>query len=162
DLGLYKPVEYFQSFKSNNIYGVLPFVASEVLRGRSFSLLTTQKTKKQNTTQTVDTPPTQQTIEPPESVVLMKVNPSPSKKGKEKETLEETPEKTTTTIDVNATALSNKNLTIDGKHVICIDSKTKLYAICSSPNHKANGCPRRRKSLADRNMQNLYQRFQLA
>ncbi|CAI2194424.1 12870_t:CDS:1, partial [Funneliformis geosporum] len=38
DLGLYKPVEYFQSFKNNDIYGVLPFVAPEVLRGQLYTL----------------------------------------------------------------------------------------------------------------------------
>ncbi|CAI2191557.1 17950_t:CDS:2, partial [Funneliformis geosporum] len=48
--------------------------------------------------------------------------------------------------DIEAT-LSNDNLTIDGKHIIWTDSKAKLYAICSFPNHKANDCPRRKKSL---------------
>ncbi|CAI2192192.1 16698_t:CDS:1, partial [Funneliformis geosporum] len=38
DLGLCKPVEYFQSFKNNDIYGVLPFVAPEVLRGQPYTL----------------------------------------------------------------------------------------------------------------------------
>ncbi|CAI2197397.1 2749_t:CDS:1, partial [Funneliformis geosporum] len=39
DLGLYKPVEYFQSsHKKNKIYGVLPFVTPEVLRGQSYIL----------------------------------------------------------------------------------------------------------------------------
>ncbi len=34
DLGLCRPVEYFQSLsKNNDIYGVLPFVAPEVLKG---------------------------------------------------------------------------------------------------------------------------------
>ncbi|CAI2193960.1 18626_t:CDS:2, partial [Funneliformis geosporum] len=66
---------------------------------RLSSPLTTQKAKKQNTTQTVEVPPTQQTTETPEPVVSMDVNPSPSKKGKEKETLDETPENTTTTLD---------------------------------------------------------------
>src|SRR6266498_585569 len=38
DLGLCKPIEYFQSTsKKNDIYGVLPFVASEVLRGESYT-----------------------------------------------------------------------------------------------------------------------------
>ena len=38
DLGLYKPVEYFQSHsKENDIYGVLPFVAPEVLRGKPYT-----------------------------------------------------------------------------------------------------------------------------
>jgi hypothetical protein len=63
--------------------------------------------------------------------------------------------------DVEA-AISNENLTIDGKHVIWTSSNTKLCAICSSPNHKASDCPKRRKRPADRNMQNLYQRFQPA
>ena len=34
DLGLSKPIEYYQSFKKDDIYGVLPFVAPEVLRGK--------------------------------------------------------------------------------------------------------------------------------
>ncbi|CAI2196013.1 15001_t:CDS:1, partial [Funneliformis geosporum] len=38
DLGLCKPVNYFQSSKNNEIYGVLPFVAPEVLRGHPYSL----------------------------------------------------------------------------------------------------------------------------
>ncbi|CAI2196841.1 10106_t:CDS:1, partial [Funneliformis geosporum] len=38
DLGLYKSVEIFQSSKNNNIYGVLQFVASEVLRGQPYTL----------------------------------------------------------------------------------------------------------------------------
>ncbi len=39
DLGLCKPVEYFQStFQKNDIYGVLPFVAPEVLRGKPYTL----------------------------------------------------------------------------------------------------------------------------
>ena len=33
DLGLCKPVNYFQTSKKKDIYGVLPFVALEVLRG---------------------------------------------------------------------------------------------------------------------------------
>src|SRR5688572_20448912 len=37
DLGLCKPVEYFQHFKKDNIYGVLPFVAPEILRGKSYT-----------------------------------------------------------------------------------------------------------------------------
>ncbi|CAI2172499.1 9570_t:CDS:2 [Funneliformis geosporum] len=38
DLGLCKPVEYFQSTsKKCNIYGILPFVAPEVLRGNSYT-----------------------------------------------------------------------------------------------------------------------------
>ncbi|CAI2161826.1 5000_t:CDS:2 [Funneliformis geosporum] len=39
--GLCRPIEYFQSSKKNdinNIYGVLPFVAPEVLRGQSYTL----------------------------------------------------------------------------------------------------------------------------
>src|SRR5690349_13330611 len=31
DLGLCKPVNYYQTFKKNEIYGILPFVAPEVL-----------------------------------------------------------------------------------------------------------------------------------
>ena len=39
DLGLCKPMEYFDSeFKKNDIYGVLPFVAPEVLRGKPYTL----------------------------------------------------------------------------------------------------------------------------
>src|SRR6266540_2757120 len=39
DLGLCKPVEYFQSHsKKNDIYGVLPFVAPEVLRSKPYTL----------------------------------------------------------------------------------------------------------------------------
>ncbi|CAI2194231.1 18709_t:CDS:2, partial [Funneliformis geosporum] len=38
NLGLCKSVEYFQSFKNNNIYGVLPFVTPEVLRAHDFRL----------------------------------------------------------------------------------------------------------------------------
>ena len=37
DLGLCKPVEYFQHNKKDDIYGVLPFVASETLRGKSYN-----------------------------------------------------------------------------------------------------------------------------
>src|ERR1044072_3421980 len=38
DLGLCKPVEYFQhSKKDDNIYGVLPFVAPEILRGKPYT-----------------------------------------------------------------------------------------------------------------------------
>ncbi|CAI2192502.1 6756_t:CDS:1, partial [Funneliformis geosporum] len=59
--------------------------------------------------QTVEVPPTQQTTETPELVVSMDVDPSPLKKGKEKETLEETPKITTTTIDVNASFDASEN-----------------------------------------------------
>ena len=39
-MGLCKPVEYFQSHcKKNDIYGVLPFVAPEVLRGKPYTLV---------------------------------------------------------------------------------------------------------------------------
>src|SRR5688572_33297714 len=38
DLGLCKPIEYFESEKKNDIYGVLPFVAPEVLRGKPYTL----------------------------------------------------------------------------------------------------------------------------
>jgi len=37
DLGLCRPVESFQSSKENEIYGILPFVAPEVLRGRPYT-----------------------------------------------------------------------------------------------------------------------------
>ncbi|CAI2186407.1 19218_t:CDS:1, partial [Funneliformis geosporum] len=66
------------------------------------SPLTTNKNKKQNTTQTVDILPMQTTSETLEPVVTMEVDPPPSKKGKEKDTLEMIPAKTTTTLDVNA------------------------------------------------------------
>ena len=38
DLGLCKPVEYFQHSKKDDIYGVLPFVAPEVLRGKPYKI----------------------------------------------------------------------------------------------------------------------------
>ena len=38
DLGLCKPVENFQFSKKDDIYGVLPFVAPEILRGKPYSL----------------------------------------------------------------------------------------------------------------------------
>ena len=38
DLGLCKPVEYFQSEFKDDIYGVLPFIAPEVLRGKPYTL----------------------------------------------------------------------------------------------------------------------------
>ncbi|CAI2194322.1 18106_t:CDS:1, partial [Funneliformis geosporum] len=39
DLGLCKPIEYFQSScKKNEIYSVLPFVTPEVLRGQPYTL----------------------------------------------------------------------------------------------------------------------------
>src|SRR6266542_6919325 len=37
DLGLCKPVKDFQSSKEDNNYGVLPFVAPEILRGKPYS-----------------------------------------------------------------------------------------------------------------------------
>ena len=37
DLGLCKPVEYFQNSKKDDIYGVLPFVAPEILRGKPYT-----------------------------------------------------------------------------------------------------------------------------
>ncbi len=37
DLGLCRPVESFQSSKKNEIYGILPFVAPEVLRGGPYT-----------------------------------------------------------------------------------------------------------------------------
>ncbi|CAI2170095.1 12507_t:CDS:2 [Funneliformis geosporum] len=68
---------------------------------RLSSPLTTQKIKKQNTKQTVNIPPTRQTSENPELEVTIEVDPLPSKKGKAKEMLEVTPDKTTI-LDVNA------------------------------------------------------------
>ncbi|CAI2166181.1 2310_t:CDS:2, partial [Funneliformis geosporum] len=38
NLGLCKPVNYFQKSKENDIYGVLPFIAPEILRGQPYSL----------------------------------------------------------------------------------------------------------------------------
>src|SRR6185369_101985 len=38
DLGLCKPIEYFKSEFKDDIYGVLPFVAPEVLRGKPYTL----------------------------------------------------------------------------------------------------------------------------
>src|ERR1051325_12221823 len=38
DLGLCKPVNYYSSTDKNDIYGVLPYVAPEVLRGNSYTL----------------------------------------------------------------------------------------------------------------------------
>ncbi len=38
DLGLCKPIKYFEStFKKDDIYGVLPFVAPEILRGKPYT-----------------------------------------------------------------------------------------------------------------------------
>ncbi|CAI2195133.1 8509_t:CDS:1, partial [Funneliformis geosporum] len=37
-LELCKPVKYFQNFKNNDIYSVLPFVTPEVLRGQPYTL----------------------------------------------------------------------------------------------------------------------------
>src|SRR5688572_26570152 len=37
DLGLCKPIESFQLTKKDDIYGVLPFVAPEVLRGKPYT-----------------------------------------------------------------------------------------------------------------------------
>ena len=38
DLGLCKPIQYFQSPSiKNEIYGILPFVASEVLRSKPYT-----------------------------------------------------------------------------------------------------------------------------
>ncbi|CAI2188132.1 4949_t:CDS:2, partial [Funneliformis geosporum] len=78
-------------------------------QGRLSSPLTMHKAKKQNTTLTVDIPPTQQTTKSPEPVESMEVNPLPSKKGKEKNTLEETPEKTTTTLDIDTSFDTSEN-----------------------------------------------------
>ena len=63
--------------------------------------------------------------------------------------------------DVEA-AISNDHLTIDGKHVTWTSTSAKLCAICSSPHHKVNDCPKKRKNPSDRNIQQLYQRFQPA
>ncbi|CAI2190065.1 17950_t:CDS:1, partial [Funneliformis geosporum] len=38
DLRLCKPVEYFKFSKNNEIYGILPFIAPEVLRGQPYFL----------------------------------------------------------------------------------------------------------------------------
>ncbi|CAI2185841.1 10763_t:CDS:2, partial [Funneliformis geosporum] len=38
DLGLCKPVKYLQSSENNGIYGVLPFVTPEILRGQPYTL----------------------------------------------------------------------------------------------------------------------------
>jgi len=36
-LGLYKPIQYFQSlFRKNDIYGILPFVTPEILRSKPY------------------------------------------------------------------------------------------------------------------------------
>ncbi|CAI2192429.1 6466_t:CDS:1, partial [Funneliformis geosporum] len=78
-------------------------------RRHSSLSLTTQKAKKQNTTQTVKVPLTKQTTETSEPVVSMDVDPSLSKKGKKKETLDETSENTTTTLDVNASFDASEN-----------------------------------------------------
>src|SRR4051794_13649175 len=59
--------------------------------------------------QTVDIPLTQQTTETSEPVVFMEVDLHLQKKGKEKETLEETPENTTTTLDVDASFDTSEN-----------------------------------------------------
>ncbi len=37
DLGLCKPIEYFQTHTQDDIYGILPFVAPEVLRGKPYT-----------------------------------------------------------------------------------------------------------------------------
>ncbi|CAI2175291.1 3355_t:CDS:1, partial [Funneliformis geosporum] len=37
-LGLCRLIEYFQSSKRNDIYGVLPFVTPKVLRGQPYTL----------------------------------------------------------------------------------------------------------------------------
>jgi serine/threonine protein kinase len=38
DLGLCKPIDYFKNKTNNDVYGVLPYVAPEVLRGNPYSL----------------------------------------------------------------------------------------------------------------------------
>ncbi|CAI2179318.1 10121_t:CDS:2 [Funneliformis geosporum] len=65
------------------------------------SLIKDISPKKENTTQTVDISPTQQTSATSEPVVSMEINPLPSKKSKEKETLEETSVKMTSTLDID-------------------------------------------------------------
>jgi hypothetical protein len=55
-----------------------------------------------------------------------------------------------------------KELSLNGKKVEWTDSKKKLCAICSSAHHNATNCPKRRHNPKDRNMQQLYQRFQPA
>jgi len=55
-----------------------------------------------------------------------------------------------------------KELTLNGKKVEWTDSKKKLCAICSSAHHNASNCPKRRHTPKDRNMQQLYQKFQPA
>src|ERR1051325_10300160 len=37
DLGLCKPIDYFKNKANNDIYGVLPYVAPEVLRGQPYT-----------------------------------------------------------------------------------------------------------------------------
>src|SRR5947199_7960988 len=37
DLGLCKPIDYFKNKDNNGIYGVLPYIAPEVLRGNDYS-----------------------------------------------------------------------------------------------------------------------------
>ena len=37
DLGLCRSAEYFQSFKKDDIYGVIPFMAPEILRGKPYT-----------------------------------------------------------------------------------------------------------------------------
>src|ERR1051325_4569697 len=37
DLGLCKPIDYFKNKANNDIYGVLPYVAPEVLRGKPYT-----------------------------------------------------------------------------------------------------------------------------
>ena len=64
--------------------------------------------------------------------------------------------------DDHEAAISNNNLTINGKHVEWTSNKTQLCAICSSPHHKIKDCPKKRRTPNDRNTQNLYQRFQPA
>src|SRR3954447_2154001 len=66
------------------------------------------------------------------------------------------------TAEDHEAAISNNNLTIDGKHVEWTGSKVQLCAICSSSHYKIKDCPKKRRTPKDRNMQNLYQRFQPA
>jgi hypothetical protein len=59
-------------------------------------------------------------------------------------------------------AIKLTELTLNGKKVEWMDSKKKLCALCSSAHHNATNCPKRRHNPKDRNMQQLYQRFQPA
>ena len=51
---------------------------------------------------------------------------------------------------------------LDQKKLIWTDPNTKLCYICSVPGHQSYNCRRNRKAPKDRQMQNLYQRYQPA